>query len=233
MGASYPRSLENTDIDCRLSKNAYDDPNFNDKHYLLVLGYIRNYCHREFPQDLIGLCLSMYFMYIDTWHYQQDFQVLTKYNTIESMLVGRQWRLVLGNLLVKRGMIVEWKIKIVTKSEQYTPQIIVGIVDAENVPLQFNLQNRNHGYGYSSISGRFIDKHGVYEFGCNYTRGDVVRMVLDLTGIGGVKMGTLSYYVNEVAQGENNGIAVNSVHLDRTYKMMMSCFTPETVQLLL
>ena len=249
MGASFS-TLE--DQDARLTRDLYDDPkNHNQKQYLLVAGYLRRFNHQEFPEDLIRLCLTMYYMYVDTWHYQQGYRVATKYNSIECVShpydhgYNNAWRVVVGNLSVERGMVVEWKFKIITNNapidvDNYTPQVIVGICDERKAPESFNLLSAMHMgnndmtlYGYYVANGDLVRKGQIDSYGNEWIKGDTIKMILNLQGKGGIDTGSLSFEVNGVPQGQSGGIAVNDLDLDKTYKMMMSCEHGEKVQLVL
>ena len=126
-------------------------------------------------------------------------------------------------------MIAQWRFKIITccdsnKVKSAHPLVIVGIVDANNIPTMFNAYWRNHGYGYYARNGYLLEKHGSYPYGSMWRKGDIVTMTLDMRGLNGVQCGTLSFEVNEEPQGEDGGVAVNFLNLDKKYRMMMSCF---------
>ena len=184
-------------------------------------------------------------MYIDTWHYKKGFQVLTKYNSIESLKYDHEpspndWTTVVGNLSIQRGMIVEWKFKIVTTGllSGYSAEVIVGIADENNVPYFFSPQRNiieNDGFtgiGYHVSSGYLVGTRN-NTFGRPWYKGDIIKMTLNLQGKGGIDAGSLSFEVNGVPQGQNGGIAVNDLDLGKTYKMMMSCANGEKIQLVL
>ena len=214
--------VKNDSIKCRITLSKRD-PNY--KQILVITGFIRRYFGLNFPKDLINLCLSMSFMFIDQWnkrlsHYNCSIDI--KRNMLESDAVrnGSFWRFCCGSLMVTKGMIAQWKFKIIASPSN----IIIGIVDANNMPKIFSpREGRNSGCGYHGKNGNFIAKHGIDRFGQKWGGGSIITMTLDMRGIVKSDAGILSFHLNDKLQGEEQGNSMTFVNLSNTYRMMMSC----------
>ena len=138
------------------------------------------------------------------------------------------WRVACGKLCVAKGMISHWRFQIITskyanKYKEDHPAVIIGIVDADNIPKTFNSSQRKHGYGYSAC-GYILEKHGYFPYGQQWKKGDIVTMILDMRGLNNAETGILSFELNGKPQGEYDGKAIEFLPLHKSYRMMMSCF---------
>ena len=96
---------------------------------LCVYGFIRIYCKIDIPDVLKQLCLAMYLITIDKWSKQlshTSFKINQENGHICPSKTSGGWKHAFGSVVVKKGEIMTWSIKITNEStEQYNNRAVM------------------------------------------------------------------------------------------------------------
>lgn len=193
---------------------------------LIISGFIRIHSNIEnFPTDIQQLCTLMYFEEVDVWDASKshnEFKFDTDANIVSRATSG-YCRNAFGSMVIKKGNIKRWKLKLL----DIDPSIFIGIVDPESKPnINGGFFNQNNTFALSTHSGM---KYGngqpltIYSNKCK--QNDIITMTLDMTRI---YRGSLSFTINDNEYEQ----AFNTINVDKEYIMAISIHNPETVQLL-
>ena len=212
---------------------------------LSVYGYIRTNTKNvgiDIPDVLKQLCLSFYLIIFDIWNKEKcDPAIQVEEN--ENMIQVKKnaafygWHNAFGSLVIRKGDIQEWNIKV--RNDFYDGNVYVtfGIIDHKLISPKLKYFCSYGGCGYCSdntpIAGDFVDDiggDGDYnkDYGKPWIKGDVITMILDMTESKDKKYGILSYRIN----GNDLGVAKNDISLDIEWCMACSLIDDDQIQLL-
>ena len=180
---------------------------------LCITGYLRDcLCKEEkdkVPRDLVLLCVSMYFISPDTWNANIGFSEL-RYTTNTVIYhqsefskfsgFNYKWPNAMGTIIVQKGEIRTWKIKIINTFSHYV-DFYLGFMDT-NRRRQISeivLEDGCSGSPKNIDLYKSLDKGykcaGFVSYGNkNCEEGDIISMTLDMST--GNKYAKLSYKIN-------------------------------------
>ena len=195
-----------------------------------VRGFVRRYClSDQFPDDLMQLCVSMYFINVDRWSLDCDSFDFDK-DCTSAIKKGDGWQSVFGTIIVKKRQVQTWKLK-QCKANSQTNQWYqhpfnrnnfaarIGIIAVDSIQnCDANFSSSSYGYALSLSCGGKCNNDNLVDYlrkGPEYE--DVITMTLDMNHHD--YFGQLSFKINDI----DCGVAF-FVYLETKYCLAMSLF---------
>ena len=207
---------------------------------LCVYGFIREYCNIDIPDVLKELCLSLYLIVIDQWNKKlshKTFAIDEASREIFSTVTGGR-RHAFGSLIIGKGEIMIWSIKITNDNPQRHDNnraVMFGISNTSEIDNWNEKSGAYHfcdtefngsGYGYYAWTGYTHTSLRAERnpYGPSWDKDDIITMTLDMTG---KKYGVLSYAIN----GKDLGVAFDDIDIDGNYRMSVCMHSKDSLQL--
>ena len=188
---------------------------------LAVYGFIR--MHLDIPDELKEICLAFYLILFDEWDKEKSHSEFkfTDDNIlyVQGNIKLGKWRNAFGSLIVSKGNIQTWKIKLIG---DVGLTVFFGIVGQNKATRaipdnQYFCQPGSYckGYGYYDTGEKF-DGGGYGQYGQSWHVGCSIAMTLDMSN----KYGQLSFELD----GEDQGIAFGKLDVNRSYRMAVATY---------
>ena len=211
---------------------------------LCVYGFIRLYCLTcSIPNDLQRLCLLMYLDVFDRWNTKisdDGLEFDTNANTVKKTADGGNWKHGFGHLVIIKGDIQTWKIKISNdgQSSETVRNVLFGIIEY-NETEQYKVGPlkpfcwEDGGAAFYAADGKKVSTHyGTNKFGNGYGKkwgkDDIITMTLDMTNNNDKEHGILSFKVNDT----DYGIAFDTIDINKQYSMVIALYYQDEIQII-
>ena len=216
------------------------------KPELCVFGFIRRInINQQIPIELIQICLSFWLSFRDKWNTEISHSSFT-INNETGVIIPRPTSSYLamnafGSLIIEKGDIKTWKIKITNKYRLSSMNGEFGIIeyDTSNQSIYKRMKfsafchqdNTIPAYSYALYNGslRWTGSDVRYKaYGKKCPKNNILSMTLDLTETESKQHGHLSFELN----GKSFGIAFNDIDINKKYCMALAMFNDDILQLI-